>query len=57
MGFSVNSVHCSALLRFALSVGFGMLAFRAAADSPVPRASLELTAANLANVVDPLMAE
>jgi CubicO group peptidase (beta-lactamase class C family) len=57
MGFSVNSVHCRGLLRFALSVGFEMLAFRAAADSPVPRASLELTISNLASVVDPLMAE
>jgi CubicO group peptidase (beta-lactamase class C family) len=34
-----------------------MIAFRAVADSPVPQAPLELTAANLASVVDPLMAE
>jgi CubicO group peptidase (beta-lactamase class C family) len=44
-------------LRFAFAVGFGMMAFRTVADSPVPQAPLELTAANLASVVDPLMAE
>src|SRR5215470_3929411 len=33
-----------------------MAAFRAVADTPVPQAPLELTAANVASVVDPLMA-
>src|SRR5499427_6417605 len=33
-----------------------VVAFRAVADTPVPQAPLELTAANLASVVDPLMA-
>jgi hypothetical protein len=40
-GFLVNSVHAA---RCVLLVVFGMVAFRAAADSPPP---LELTAANL----------
>ncbi len=53
----MNSLHVARLLRFAFSVAFGMVAFRAVADSPVPQAPLELTAANLASVVDPLMAE
>jgi CubicO group peptidase (beta-lactamase class C family) len=53
----VNSVHAARFLRLAFSLVFGMAAFRAVADSPVPEAPLELTAANLANVVDPLMAE
>jgi CubicO group peptidase (beta-lactamase class C family) len=44
------------LLRIALSVVFGMTAFRAAADTPAP-APRELTAAGVAGVVDPLMAE
>jgi CubicO group peptidase (beta-lactamase class C family) len=51
-GFLVNSIHIVA--RFLLLVVFGIVAFRAAADSPSP---LELTAANLASVIDPLMAE
>src|SRR5262249_45029357 len=34
-----------------------MVAFRAGADTPAPQAPLELTAANLASVVDPLMAQ
>jgi CubicO group peptidase (beta-lactamase class C family) len=45
------------LLRFVLAVAFSMVAFRAVADTPAPRAPLELTAANLESVVDPLMAE
>jgi CubicO group peptidase (beta-lactamase class C family) len=44
-------------LPFAFAAAFGVVAFRAVADSPVPQAPLELTAANLASVVDPLMAE
>jgi CubicO group peptidase (beta-lactamase class C family) len=43
------------LLRLAFAVAFGMAAFRAAADEPEPQASLQLTAANLAGVIDPLM--
>src|SRR5262249_26861836 len=55
--FSVTSVHAARFLGFTFSVVFGMVAFRAGAASPVPQASLELTAANVASVVDPLMAE
>jgi len=51
---SMNSLR---LLRIAFSVVFGMAAFRAAADTPAPPVLRELTAANLAGVVDPLMAE
>jgi CubicO group peptidase (beta-lactamase class C family) len=36
---------------------FGVMAFGAAADTPAPRAPLELTADNLGGVIDPLMAE
>jgi len=53
----VNSVHAARFLRLAFSLVFGIVAFGAVADSPVPQAPLELTAANLASVVDPLMAE
>jgi CubicO group peptidase (beta-lactamase class C family) len=44
-------------LRVAFSVAFSLVAFRATAASPLPQAQLELTAANLASVIDPLMAE
>jgi len=50
--FLVNFVRAT---RFLLLVVFGLVAFRAAADAPAPQAPLELTAANLASVVDPLM--
>ena len=53
----MNSVHAASFLRVAFSVAFGTVAFSAVANSPAPRAPLELTAANLASVVDPLMAE
>jgi CubicO group peptidase (beta-lactamase class C family) len=53
----VNSVRPARFLRFAFAVAFGMMAFRAVADQPVPQAPLELTPANLASVVDPLMAD
>lgn len=53
----MNSRHANRLLRFVLSVGFGVMAFGAAADTPAPRPPPELTADNLAVVVDPLMAE
>src|SRR5215831_15247143 len=56
-GISVNSVRAARFLRFAFLAAFGMVAFGAVADTPVPQAPLELTTANLANVVDPLMAE
>jgi CubicO group peptidase (beta-lactamase class C family) len=56
-GFPVNSVHAARFLRLTFSLVFGMVAFGAVADSPVPQAPLELTADNLASVVDPLMAE
>jgi CubicO group peptidase (beta-lactamase class C family) len=56
-GLSVNCVRAARFLRFAFSVAFGMVAFSAVADSPAPQAPLELTAANLASVVDPLMEE
>jgi hypothetical protein len=53
----MNSLHVASFLRFAFSVAFGAIAFRAVADSPAPQPPLDLTAANLASVVDPLMAE
>jgi CubicO group peptidase (beta-lactamase class C family) len=53
----VNSLHAARLLRIAFSVVFGVIAFRAAADTPAPPAPRELTAANVAGVVDPPMAE
>jgi CubicO group peptidase (beta-lactamase class C family) len=53
----VNSVHPARFLRFAFAAAFGMVAFRAVADQPAPQAPLELTAANLTSVVDPLMAD
>src|SRR5215470_1329540 len=56
-GFSLNSVHAARFLRFAFSAALGLVAFRAAADSPPRQAPLELTAENLASVIDPLMAE
>src|SRR5215471_5001631 len=55
-GISVNSVGAARFLRFAFLAAFGMVAFGAVADTPVPRAPLELTTANLADAVDPLMA-
>ena len=53
----MNSVGAECFLRVAFAVAFGLVAFRAAADTPAPQAPLELTAANLASVIDPLMAE
>jgi hypothetical protein len=55
--FSMKLPHIARFLRSALSVAFGATAFSAVADTGVPQAPLELTAANLASVVDPLMAE
>jgi len=53
----MNSVYLRCIFAAAFSVSFGMVAFRAIADAPAPRTPLELTAANLASVIDPLMAE
>jgi CubicO group peptidase (beta-lactamase class C family) len=53
----MNSRHAARWLRVAFSVVFGMTAFRAAADTPAPPAPRELTAAGIAGVVDPPMAE
>jgi CubicO group peptidase (beta-lactamase class C family) len=47
----------SRLLRFAFSVAFAAMAFCAAADTAAAQAPRELTAAGLAGVVDPPMAE
>ena len=52
---SMKPLHVARFLRFTLSIAFALLAFRAAAQTPDPQAPLELTAANLAGVVDPLM--
>jgi CubicO group peptidase (beta-lactamase class C family) len=43
------------LLHFVLAIALGMLAFGAAAQTPEPRGHLDLTAENLAAVIDPLM--
>lgn len=56
-GFSVRSTLAARFLRFAFALTFGLVASRAAADSPAPQPPLELTDANLASVIDPLMAE
>src|SRR5229473_1618865 len=56
-GFSGNSLHVTSFLHLAFSVAFAVMAYRADADEAVPQTRLELTAANLASVVDPLMAE
>src|SRR5215470_2948907 len=54
-GFFVRPAHAARFLRLAFALAFGLVAFRAAADSPVPQAPLALTDANLASVIDPLM--
>jgi CubicO group peptidase (beta-lactamase class C family) len=51
----MNSLHGGCLLRFAFAVAFCVMPLGAAADTAVPKAPLELTADNLAGVVDPLM--
>src|SRR6266849_1126373 len=56
-GFSGNSLHVTSFLHLAFSVAFAVMASGADADEAVPQTRLELTAANLASVVDPLMAE
>src|SRR6266849_2188214 len=56
-GFSGNSLHVTSFLHLAFSVAFAVMASGADADEAVPQTRLELTAANLASVVDPLMEE
>jgi CubicO group peptidase (beta-lactamase class C family) len=56
MGISVSITAGMRLLRFVLAIALGTLAFGAAAQTPEPRGHLDLTAENLADVIDPLMA-
>src|ERR1700733_12727558 len=56
-GFSMNSLYVTSFLRLAFSVVFTGMTFGAGADAAVPQTRLELTAANVARVVEPLMAE
>src|SRR5712692_10228580 len=56
-GFSGNSLHVTSFLHLAFSVAFAVMASGAGADEAAPQTRLELTAANLASVVDPLMEE
>jgi CubicO group peptidase (beta-lactamase class C family) len=51
----VNIAASLSLLRFVLVIALGMPAFGAAAQTPGPRGHLDLTAENLAAVIDPLM--
>ena len=51
----MNACRISRLLAFVFSIAFGLMAFRATAETPAPQAPLGLTAVNL--VIDPLMAE
>ena len=53
----MNSVRIMQLWRCAVLVAFGMAASGAVADPPAPQRPLDLTAANIAGVVDPLLAE
>src|SRR5450432_2541699 len=53
----MNFLHVTGFLRLAFSVAFAVMASGAGADEAVPQTRLELTAANLASVVDPLMEE
>src|SRR5262249_59421929 len=55
-GLSVNCVPATRPLCIAFALAFGMASFRAVADEPAQQAPLELTAANVNAVVDPLMA-
>jgi len=52
----VCSVRAARFLRFAFALAFGLTAARAAAESAAPPEPLALTDANLASVIDPLMA-
>jgi len=53
----VKSVRTTCLIRVACSVALALGAFRAAADTSPPQAPLELTAENLAGVIDSRMTE
>ena len=53
----MNSLHVIGALRFAFAAAFGVMTFPAVADAQTPLLPLELTANNVARVIDPLMAE
>jgi CubicO group peptidase (beta-lactamase class C family) len=53
----VNAVFPKHFLYVDFAVVFGLVAFRAAANTSASQSPLELTAANLARVIDPLMTE
>jgi CubicO group peptidase (beta-lactamase class C family) len=53
----MKPLHVARCLRLAFSVAFGLIASGALADPQVPQTRLDLTATNLASVVDPLMME
>ena len=53
----MNSLHVTGFLRLAFSIVFAWMFLAAGADAAVRQTQLELTAANFASVVDPLMAE
>jgi CubicO group peptidase (beta-lactamase class C family) len=53
----MNSLHVTSLLRWFFAVAFAVMASGAGADTAVAQTRLELTAENLASVVDPLMDE
>src|SRR5580700_8690894 len=52
----MSSRHVAGLLRFALSVAFVLMASCVMADTPVSQAPLALTADDIGNAIDPLMA-
>ncbi len=51
----MSIIRRARLVRFALPVALGTLAFGAAAQTPAPGGRLDLTTENLAGVIDPLM--
>ena len=53
----MNTARAARLPCFVRAVAFSMEAFRAIADTAVPSTPVELTADNLAGVIDPMMAE
>jgi CubicO group peptidase (beta-lactamase class C family) len=52
----MNSLDVSRFLRLAFPLAFAVMIFGAGADAAEPRPPLELTADNVAGVIDPLMA-
>jgi CubicO group peptidase (beta-lactamase class C family) len=52
----MNSLHLTRFLRLVFPVAFAVTASGAGADAAGPRAPLELTAGNVARVIDPMMA-